>query len=57
MENAKNTKRSIRIPNEINRKVKEEAERKQVSVNKLIICMLRKRYSEDGDKREQQANV
>mgnify|MGYP002520710038 CR=1 FL=1 len=52
MENTKNTKRSIRIPNEINRKIKEEAERKQVSVNKLIICMLRKRYSEDGSKRE-----
>ena len=43
MENPKNIKRSIRIPREINEKLQEIAIKKNKSVNKVIIEIVKER--------------
>ena len=48
MENPKNVKRSIRIPKEINEELKEEASKRGISVNKIIIERIEKEGGKKG---------
>lgn len=43
VENPNKVKRSIRIPKEVNEKLKEEAKERGISVNKIIIEIIERR--------------